>query len=132
MPGTDEFDWIASLRPLTRGSPYALNLMDDAAAVPAREGHDLVITKDALVEGVHVLGGEARDLIARRLLRTNLSDLAAKGAEPFGYLLMTAWPAGHSRTDKTDFARGLAEDGAAFKLPLLGGDTVTTSGPLTV
>lgn len=132
MPGTDEFDWIATLRPLTRGSPFALNLMDDAAAVPAREGFDLVVTKDALVEGVHVLAGEPRDLIARRLLRTNLSDLAAKGAEPFGYLLMTAWPAGHTIADKAAFARGLADDGAIYGLPLLGGDTVSTSGPLTV
>jgi thiamine-monophosphate kinase len=132
MPGPDEFEWIARLRPLARGSAAAMDLLDDAAVLPSRAGHDLVITKDAMVEGVHFLTGEARDIVARRLLRTNLSDLAAKGAEPFGYLLMTAWPTGHTVDEEAAFAAGLADDGDAFGLTLLGGDTVSTPGPLAV
>jgi thiamine-monophosphate kinase len=132
MSGADEFEWIARLRPLTRGAAEAFNLLDDAAAIPSRPGHDLVITKDAHVEGVHVLMGEDRAIIARRLLRTNLSDLAAKAAEPFGYLLMIAWPHGHSIAEEEAFVRGLEEDGQRFGLTLLGGDTVATDGPLTV
>ena len=132
MPGPDEFDWIARLRPLTRGDPAALDLFDDAAVIAPRRGHDLVITKDALIEGVHFLPGEACDIVARRLLRTNLSDLAAKGAEPFGYLLMTAWPKGHTAAEEEAFAKGLALDGETFGLSLLGGDTVSTPGPLSV
>ena len=132
MSAPDEFDWIARLRPLTRGAPGALGLLDDAAVIPSRPGHDLVTTKDALVEGVHFLSGEDRSVVARRLLRTNLSDLAAKAAEPAGYLLMAAWPRGHSAGDEEAFVRGRAEDGEAFDLPLLGGDTVFTDGPLTV
>jgi thiamine-monophosphate kinase len=129
---TDEFAWIERLKSLTRNDPRALGLLDDAAILPARPGFDLVVTKDAMVEGVHVLRGEAPDIIARRLLRTNLSDLAAKAAEPFGYFLLTAWPPEYGAAEREAFARGLEDDGKAFNLSLLGGDTVATPGPLTV
>ena len=129
----DEFGQIARLyRPLTRGAPEAFDLLDDAAAIPARAGHDLVVTKDAMVEGVHFLPGEAPEIVARRLLRVNLSDLAAKGAEPYGYFLATAWPASYDWGARRAFAAGLAQDGETFGLVLLGGDTVSTPGPLTV
>lgn len=128
-----EFDWIARLlRPLTRGAPEALDLLDDAAVIPSRPGFDLVITKDALVAGVHFLRGDPLDLIARKLLRVNLSDLAAKGAEPWGYFLSTAWPTGTTWADRELFAKGLGQDGETFGLSLLGGDTVSTPGPLTL
>lgn len=127
----DELDWIAALRPLA-GSAPALGLMDDVAVLPSRPGYDLVITEDAMVEGVHFLAGEDAAVVARRLLRTNLSDLAAKTAEPFGYTLMTAWPASRPWADREAFIRGLAEDGDEFGVTLLGGDTVGTPGPLTV
>ena len=117
---------------MTRGDARALDLRDDAAVLPSRPGYDLVITKDALIEGVHFLDGEAPDIVARRLLRTNLSDLAAKGAEPFGYFLMTAWPKDRDGAYREAFARGLAIDGEAFGISLLGGDTVSTTGPLAV
>lgn len=132
MPG-GEFDWIAQLlRPLARGAPEALDLLDDAAVIPSRPGFDLVVTKDALVAGVHFLPDDPLDLVARKLLRVNLSDLAAKGAEPWAYFLTTAWPTGTPWTDKALFAEGLAADGEAFDITLLGGDTVSTPGPLTL
>lgn len=132
MPA-DEFDTIARLfRPLTRGAPEALGLLDDAAVLPSRPGFDLVLTKDAMVAGVHFLPDDPLDLVARKLLRVNLSDLAAKAAEPFGYLLALAWPQGCDWPQRELFARGLAQDGEAFGLSLLGGDTVSTPGPLTV
>lgn len=131
MSGPDEFDWIAALRPLAASAP-ALGLMDDAAVLPSRPGYDLVISEDAMVEGVHFQEGEACDVVARRLLRTNLSDLAAKAAEPFGYTLMTAWPASRGWADREAFIRGLAQDGEGFGVTPLGGDTVSTPGPLTV
>lgn len=132
MPG-GEFDWIAQLlRPLTRGAPEALDLLDDAAVIPSRPGFDLVVTKDALVAGVHFLPDDPLDLVARKLLRVNLSDLAAKGAEPYGYFLTTAWPTGATWADRELFARGLGEDGESYGLTLLGGDTVSTPGPLTL
>lgn len=132
MPG-GEFDWIAQLlRPLTRGAPEALDLLDDAAVIPSRPGFDLVVTKDALVAGVHFLPDDPLHLVARKLLRVNLSDLAAKGAEPWGYFLTTAWPTGTPWADKALFASGLAADGQAFDISLLGGDTVSTPGPLTL
>jgi thiamine-monophosphate kinase len=128
MPA-DEFETIARLlRPLTRGAPEALELLDDAAMLKGRPGFDLVITKDAIVEGVHFLPDDPLDLVARKLLRVNLSDLAAKAAEPFGYFLAVSWPEG---ADRELFAKGLAQDGEAFGLSLFGGDTTSTPGPLT-
>jgi thiamine-monophosphate kinase len=125
-----EFETIARLlAPLTRGSPAALGLLDDAAVLSGRPGFDLVISQDAMVEGVHFLPDMPMQAIARRLLRAALSDLAAKAAEPAGYLLTLAWPAGAGWREREAFAAGLAEDGAIFEIALLGGDTVSTTGP---
>jgi thiamine-monophosphate kinase len=128
----DEFDWIEQdLMPLAEGAPEALGLKDDAAVIPGRPGFDLVISKDAIVAGVHFLPDDPPDLVARKLLRVNLSDLAAKGAEPYGYFLAVAWPAGTSRETRRRFAEGLKLDQDAFGIRLMGGDTVSTPGPLT-
>jgi thiamine-monophosphate kinase len=127
----DEFEWIARvLAPLAKNASEAFDLADDAAAVPARPGFDLIITKDAIVEGVHFLADDAPDLIARKLLRMNLSDLAAKGADPYGYFLAIAWPARFDGGARDRFAAGLAEDQARYGLNLFGGDTTATPGPL--
>jgi thiamine-monophosphate kinase len=126
----DEFQSIAELfAPLA--IPEAAGLKDDAAFIQARPGWELVVTTDAVVEGVHFLPGTPPELVARKLLRVNLSDLAAKGAEPFGYQLAVAWPPGWGREARAAFAGGLAQDQAEFGIGLLGGDTVATPGPLT-
>jgi thiamine-monophosphate kinase len=131
--GVDEFESIARLlRPLTQGAPEALGLMDDAAVVLQRPGFDLVISKDAMVEGVHFLAEDPMDLVARKLLRVNLSDLAAKDAEPYAYLLAAAWPARCGWPEREAFARGLAQDQQAFGVTLIGGDTSSTPGPLAL
>jgi thiamine-monophosphate kinase len=128
----DEFEWIARcLRPLAKNAPEAFDLADDAAAIPMRAGCDLVVTKDAIVEGVHFLPDDPPELIARKLLRVNLSDLAGKGAEPYGYLLAIAWPARFGWPEREAFVRGLEADQTRYGLKLLGGDTVSTPGPLT-
>ncbi|OYX30237.1 MAG: thiamine-phosphate kinase [Caulobacterales bacterium 32-69-10] len=119
------------LRPLAEGAPEALGLADDAAVIPSRPGFDLVVTKDAIVEGVHFLPDDRPEEVARKLLRVNLSDLAAKGAEPFGYFLAVAWPAHYGEAEREAFVGGLAADQAEFGVKLLGGDTVCTPGPFT-
>lgn len=130
MSGLDEFGEIARLfRPLTRGVPGAFELKDDAAVIPQKPGFDLVATKDAVVEGVHFPVGEAPELVARKLVRANLSDLAAKGAEPFGCLLAVAWPKAFEPRARERFAMGLAADLETYGVALLGGDTVSTDGP---
>ncbi len=130
---SDEFQDIARrFRPLTFGAPEALDLMDDAAVIPSRPGFDLVVTKDALVEGVHFLAGERPDRVARKLLRTNLSDLAAKGAEPYGCFLAVSWPQHYGSDARDQFAKALGEDLSHFGLALFGGDTTSTPGPLTL
>jgi len=100
--------------------------------VASRPGMDLVLTKDAIVEGVHFLPGTPPGQIARKLLRVNLSDLAAKAAEPYAYLLAAAWPAAYGWPERQAFAEGLRQDGEAFDLVLLGGDTTSTPGALTL
>jgi thiamine-monophosphate kinase len=133
MPGADEFGEIERLfRPLTRGAPGAFDLLDDAAVIPSRPGYDLVVTKDAIVEGVHFPEGEAPELVARKALRVNLSDLAAKAAEPFACFLAVAWPRRFEARDRERFALGLASDLETYDLSLMGGDTVVTPGPFTV
>jgi thiamine-monophosphate kinase len=128
----DEFDFIARLmKPLTGGAPEALGLLDDGAALAARPGFDLIVTADMIVEGVHFLASDPLDLVARKLLRVNLSDLAAKGAEPWLWFLTVSWPKRCGWPEREAFARGLAEDQAAFGARLAGGDTTSTPGPLT-
>lgn len=130
--GVDEFDLIARLlRPLTDGAPEALGLLDDAAVLSPLAGQDLVISADMIVEGVHFLPSDPLDQVAQKLLRVNLSDLAAKGAEPYAYFLTIAWPARCGWLERQAFAAGLRRDQDAFGLKLLGGDTTATPGPLT-
>ncbi len=115
-----EFDIIARYFAPLASDAGAFGLTDDAALL----GVDAyVVTKDVLVEGVHFRAKDARDLVARKALRVNLSDLAAKGARPFGYFLGCVWPAGVKEEAIADFARGLAEDQELFRITLLGGDT---------
>ena len=133
MSEPTEFAEIARLLvPLTRGASEALGLLDDAAVIGSRPDHDLVISKDAMVSGVHFAADTPPDIVARKLMRANLSDLAAKGAEPFGYFLMTAWSDLEDAAWRAAFAAGLAADGRVFDISLFGGDTVTTPGPLTL
>jgi len=91
-----------------------------------------VMTVDAMVCGVHYLPGDPPDLVARKLLRVNLSDLAAMGARPLHYLLTTALPASVDDDWVERFAAGLAEDQRRFGVALLGGDSVSTPGPPTL
>ena len=111
--------------------PGAFGLDDDAAVLTAGSDEEIVVTTDAIVAGVHFLEDDPPDTVARKALRVNLSDLAAKGAEPAGFVLTLAL---RSADDPwlTAFARALGEDAASFGCPLLGGDTVSTPGPLTV
>ena len=127
-----EFEQIARrFLPLTFGRPEALGLLDDAAVIPSRPGHDLVVTADALVEGVHFLPGTPGDLVAHKLLGANLSDLAAKGAEPYGCFLTVCWPGHYDQAGRDLFAKALGEGLAASGMALFGGDTTATPGPLT-
>ena len=128
-----EFELIAELfAPLARDAAGAFGLTDDAALYRAAPGMETVLTVDAMVEGVHFLPSDPPETVAQKLLRVNLSDLAAKGARPCGYLLVTALPRDCPMSWLEGFAAGLAEDQSAFGLSLWGGDTVSTPGPLTL
>lgn len=126
-----EFETIRRLLAPLAHPEWGRGLMDDVAVLPSRAGHDLVLTKDAIVEGVHFLPTDPLDSVARKLLRVNLSDLAAKGAEPFGYLLACAWSERCGWPERMTFVDGLRADQKRFGVALLGGDTVVTPGPAT-
>jgi thiamine-monophosphate kinase len=130
MPPSGEDDLIARyFRPLAQ-APGSLGLLDDAAVLDG-SADDLVITTDAIVEGVHYLVGDPPETIARKALRVNLSDLAAKGSTPVGFLLTLALRKANESW-LAAFAGALGEDATTFACPLLGGDTVSTSGPVMI
>ena len=118
----DEFSRIARYFAPLAGEA-ALGLRDDAAVLAPPPERELVLTVDQMLEGVHFLPGDDPALIARKLLRRNLSDLAAMGAAPLGYLLTTALPTALPEDWLAAFAAGLGQDQAEFGLELLGGDS---------
>ena len=87
-------------------------------------GEALILTHDAMAEGVHFLTGQDPADVAWKLVATNLSDLAAKGAEPLGVLL--GYQLG---SDDARFVAGLRAVLDHYQVPLLGGDTISASGP---
>ncbi|MGI6246783.1 MAG: thiamine-phosphate kinase [Pseudochelatococcus sp.] len=110
----------------------SLGLRDDAALLPAPAGSELVLTVDVIVADVHFFRDDPPGAVARKALRVNLSDLAAKGAEPLGFLLALSLRRDTSLAWLTAFSEGLGADARLYGCPLLGGDTVRTEGPLTV
>src|ERR1700733_2496493 len=136
MPGKVKRSAEASLiarhfRPIAK-HPGAFKLTDDAAAIAPPPGSDLVMTTDGVIAGVHVFVDDPPGLIARKALRMNLSDLAAKGARPLGFLLALSLPAATEQSWIAAFARGLGQDAKHYGCPLLGGDTDHTPGPAAV
>lgn len=130
---TGEFERIDRyFAPLAAGFPGALGLTDDAALIRPSEGCELVVTTDTVVAGVHYIGDESPDLVAQKLLRVNLSDLASMGARPVAYTLNVALPASVEDDWLQAFTRGLAADQKEFGIALAGGDSVSTPGPVTL
>jgi thiamine-monophosphate kinase len=118
----NEPDFIAALRSLPL-HPGACGLADDCAVL-AIGGETLVLTHDMMAEGTHFRPDADMADVAWKLVATNLSDLAAKGAEPVGVLL------GHTLgRDDARFIKGLHEALEAFSTPLLGGDTIAAASP---
>lgn len=126
----DEFDVIRTLFAPLAKSDGARGLIDDVAVLETRG--KLIVTTDAIVEGVHFFPGDPIDTVAKKALRVNLSDLAAKGATCVGVLLTLIWPDGRTSSQLAEFARGLGEDLQQYGVPLLGGDTTSTPGLLTI
>jgi thiamine-monophosphate kinase len=127
-----EFERIAKFfKPLAL-EPFALGLTDDAALITPPPGMDLVVTTDTLVAGVHFFVDDPPAAIARKSLRVNLSDLAAKGADPFVYTLVLTLPSSVDDDWLAAFAAALGEDQRAYGIGLVGGDMSATPGPLSI
>jgi thiamine-monophosphate kinase len=131
LPG--EFELIARyFAPLARGFPGAYGLLDDVAVIRPASDNELVVKTDTIVAGIDFPCGESANLVARKALRVNLSDLAAKGAIPRAYLLDLVLPNTVEEWWVADFAAGLAQDQAEYDVHLIGGDMSSTSGPVTI
>lgn len=130
--GSGEDRLIARFFKPLASAPGALALTDDVAFVTPPPGCDLVLTADMIVGGVHFLADDPAELIAKKAMRVNLSDLAAKGAAPFGFLVSLALPQGIDEAWLASFANGLKADADAYRCPLYGGDTTRTPGPVTI
>lgn len=133
MAMKSEFDLIATyFAPLAKAEPGSFGLTDDAAVLPVSEGMDLVSTADCLVSGVHFLPHDPPETIALKLLAVNISDLASMGAVPRFFMLAAAFPQGIEESWIAAFADGLRAGQKKFGGCLVGGDTVSTDGPLTL
>src|SRR4051812_23033230 len=128
----DEFEIIAQIFAPLATHPGAFGLKDDAAAIAARPGFDLIVTTDQIAEGTDFFPDDPAESVAQKALRVNLSDLAAKGARPEFYLLALALPANVTLDWLKAFASGLREDQKRYGVSLLGGDTGRSEGPFSV
>lgn len=126
-----EFELIARYFAPIAG-PGGLGLLDDAGLLRPGRGYEVVVTADALVAGVHFFADDPPEAIGWKALAVNLSDLAAKGAKPEGFVLTLALPRGWTEAWLAGFVAGLARIAEAAACPLIGGDTVSTAGPLTL
>ena len=131
-PGT-EFDLILRhFAPLASGEAGAYALCDDAASLAVKPGHELIVTKDMMAAGVHFFATDPPETLGRKILRANLSDLAAMGATPRAYAMGLALPGDLPPDWLEKFVAGLAEDQAQFGVTLIGGDTIRAADGLTM
>ncbi|ACT59071.1 thiamine-phosphate kinase [Hirschia baltica] len=128
----NEFDLIKTYFAPLAISPDAFGLKDDVAALNPPAGRQLIITTDTLVESVHFLSEDPLETVAQKLLRVNISDVLAKGGTPWAAVLSLTWPSGRDVRQLSSFADGLKADLEHWGISLMGGDTTSTSGPLTL
>lgn len=124
----DEFKIIRDLFAPYADNPGARGLTDDAALIEGR----FVVTTDVIVEGVHFLSDDPIATVAMKALRVNVSDLVAKGARPTAALMTLIWPDHRAAEELPIFAEAFGGDLQHFGMTLLGGDTSSTTGPLTI
>lgn len=127
----DEFELIRKIFAPLAVAHGADALRDDVAEVDLKSGR-LIVTADAIVEGVHFLADDPLWTVAAKLVRVNVSDILAKGGKPAGALLSLAWPKGRPADELAEFAARLQSDLALWGGHLIGGDTTSTPGPLTL
>ena len=131
MSRSGEFDWISKyLAPLASSDSFYLK--DDAAILAVDDGYELVVSQDAILEQVHFLSDDPLDLVARKAIRVNVSDLIAKGAIPFAYSMALGVPDAWEDRHMEQFTNGLVEDQSTYNLKLTGGDTYRSPDRLCV
>ncbi len=126
----DEFAVIRDLFAPHATTAGARALRDDAAVFEAQG--KLVVTTDTIVEGVHFLATDPIETIAMKALRVNVSDIVAKGARASAALLNLVWSDTRPSSEIATFAEAFGRDLRFFGVSLIGGDTTSTPGPLTI
>ncbi len=119
-------------KPLAASFPGSLGLTNDAAVFAVPPGQELVVTSDGMVAGIHFFPDDDPADIAAKLMRVNLSDLAAMGADPLAYTLVTALPKTLPESWLAAFAAALGAEQGRYGIGLAGGDSVSTTGPVTL
>ena len=118
--------------PLAQGEIGSFNLTDDAAVIIPPPGQSLVITTDSVIESIHVLPGATPTQFAQKLMRRNLSDLAAMGATPWRYTLNLHTPRGTPDAWFAEFSAALADEQQRFGLTVIGGDSTSAAAPAPI
>lgn len=133
MPASAEERFIAeNFERLSAGLPGAFGLKDDCAELVPAPGQSFIVKTDPIVEGVHFLPDDDPADIAYKALAVNVSDLAAKAARPFAYLLAISLPVRPETQWMARFTTGLADAQEQFGLTLAGGDTDRVNGPASI
>ena len=128
----DEFDWIARyLKPIAP-SPEAMGLSNDVGKLLSHSGSVRIATMDTLAAGTHFLKTDPLDLVGRKLVRVNVSDIISKGGLPEQVMLSIALPDGFSEQEFETLCRGIGGELQQRGISLIGGDTIRFSGPLTL
>lgn len=118
-------DWLG-----TAARPSPSGPGDDCALVKPRAGARLLLTSDPVVHGRHFLDGTPPGAVARKLLRRNLSDIAAMGGTPRFAVLSWTIPDNTSVAWLERFHRGLARDSKRFGVEISGGDIASADSCL--
>lgn len=130
---TGEFAFIDWLRARTPSTARVITgIGDDAAVVTWPDPAHMIITTDMLLEGSCFLLESGVRRIGRKAMSVNLSDIAAMAARPVAAVVSVGLPRAGGRALAEELYHGLREAADAFDTVIVGGDTNSWNGPLTI
>ena len=128
----NEFEIISDFfSPLARDKG-SFGLSDDVAVLSKAKGYHFIVSTDMLISEVHFFSNDDPEDIASKCIRVNISDIVSKGAIPKYYFLSIALPKETDDKWIKSFTKSLKIEQKNFNISLMGGDTVSTTGPLTI
>lgn len=126
-----EFELIAKLRQQLSEFSLRVGAGDDTAVIARADGSSWLFATDMLLDGVHFrLTETSPELIGRKALAVNLSDIAAMGGTPTSAVVSVALPRGSDIGEPLH--QGLIDLAREFDVVIAGGDTNSWDGPLVI